>query len=516
MRCSRLGLFLSLVLGSVALGFAPASAAGHSADAAASPKSSATAAPLVPEAVTSHTIVLDGKTLAYTARAATITLKTDNGDPTARMFYTAYTLDNANPNSRPLTFFYNGGPGSSTIWLRMGSFGPVRVQIGDPEITPPPPYRYDDNPYCLLDKTDEVFIDAPTTGFSRIIGSGKPKDFYGVDQDRAAFVQFVRTYITQNNRWNSPKFLFGESYGTTRSAALADALQEEGIGLNGVVLLSTILNFNLDWNIEDAPESIGGGDWAYPLYLPTEAATAWYHKKVAASDLPSFLHQVEGFALGEYLDALAKGASLGPAERADVIRKLHQYTGLSTQYITESNLRIPYLRFQSELLRESGQIVGRIDTRYRTYSLDIVEASPDWDPSDAAMTDAFTATFNQYVTQDLHYDAGIPYRTVAYRYTRDWDWKHDGVEPTNVAPDLAAAMTKNPHLRVFSANGYFDFATPYFATVYTLNHLNLAPALQGHITYGFYQSGHMVYLHPPALAAFRADLERWYDGVLQR
>lgn len=506
---------LGLLLGAIALACSVTPALAQKGDPSPQPSPAvATPAPPIADAVTHHTLVLDGKTLAYIARAGTITIKTETGDPTARMFYTAYTLEGADPSARPVTFFYNGGPGSSTIWLRMGSFGPVRVTTSDAEVTPPAPYHYGDNPYSLLDRTDEVFIDAPATGFSRIIGVGKPKGFFGVDQDVAAFGQFVQTYLTQNARWNSPKFLFGESYGTTRSAALADYLQDKGIGLNGVVLLSTILNFNLDWGIEQAPGSIGGGDWAYPLYLPTEAATAWYHRQVAATDLQTFLSGAEHFAMGEYLDALAKGAMLDSAERSDVIRKLHEYTGLSQQYIAESNLRIPYDRFQSELLRSSGKIVGRLDSRFYSYSLDLVSASPDWDPADVALTDAYTATFNQYVSADLHYNAEIPYLPTNYTGTRPWDFKHNKVEPTNVAPDLADAMTKNPHLRVFSANGYYDFATPYFATVYTLNHLNLPAALQPHITYGFYQSGHMVYAHAAALAAFRADLERWYDTVL--
>jgi carboxypeptidase C (cathepsin A) len=470
----------------------------------------------IPDAVTHHTLMLDGKSLAYTARAGTIVLRNDKGQPTCRMFYTAYTLDGADPNTRPITFFYNGGPGSSTIWLRMGSFGPVRVVTSDAQVTPPAPYRYENNPYSLLDATDEVFVDAPATGFSRIIGVGTPKEFFGVDQDVAAFGQFVQSYITNFDRWNSPKFLFGESYGTTRSAALASYLEDKGIDLNGIVLLSTILNFNLDWEINFDPVSIGGGDWGYVLYLPTEAAVAWYHHKVSAPSLPAFLHQVENFAMGEYLDALAKGAQLSAAERDDVVRKLHQYTGLSEQYLRESNLRVPYLRFETELLRGSGQVVGRLDARFATYSLDVVGNEPEWDPADVATSGAFTATFNQYVRQDLHYEPDIPYLTVNYRATRPWDFKHNGVEPTNVAPDLAAAMTENPHLRVFSANGYFDFATPYFATVYTLNHLNLSPTLQRHISYGFYQSGHMVYLHTPALAEFRRDLESWYASVLHR
>jgi carboxypeptidase C (cathepsin A) len=486
------------------------------------PPASAHSAPLIPaappDAVTHHNLVLDGKTLHYTARVGQITLYDDERHPTARMSYVAYTLDGANPSDRPVTFFYNGGPGSSTVWLHMGSFAPVRLLAPDAHVPPPPPYRMTmNNPYSLLDVTDEVFVDAPSTGFGRLIGAGKPKDFFGVDQDARAFAQFIQTYITTFGRWNSPKFLFGESYGTTRSAVVAAVLQEQGIQLNGIVLLSSILNFALDWGTNFSPTDIGGGDWAYVLYLPSEAATAWYHH--ALPDRPAhlrpFLEQVQHFALTEYLQALADGSTLSPSVRADVVRKLHEYTGLSERYIENSNLRWPYWRFENELLRNQGKIVGRLDSRYETGTLDREAESPPWDPADVAMTPIFTALFNEYVRQTLDYHPTVPYRIVNYgQELRNWDFKHHGVEPTNVAPDLAETMVQNPHLRVFSANGYYDFATPYFATVYTLEHLNLSPSLQRNITFGFYESGHMVYMNEAALRQFHDDLERWYRSVL--
>ncbi|MGA7354464.1 MAG: hypothetical protein WBW76_03445, partial [Candidatus Cybelea sp.] len=343
--------------------------------------------PGTPDAVTHHTLTLDGRTLAYTARAGTITLRNVDDQPQARVFYTAYTLDGASPTKRAVTFLYNGGPGSSTMWLRMGSFGPVRVATGDGTLTGPPPYRLVDNPYSLLDKTDLVFIDMPGSGYGRFIGVGTRKDFWGVDQDADAFAQFIQRYLTNFNRWNSPRFLFGESYGTTRSSVLASDLQDRGIGLNGIVLLSSFLNSNIDYN-DGAP--VGGGDWAYILYLPTEAATAWYHHALSgAPSLSALLSEVENFALGEYLDALGQGAQLAPDRYNDVVAKLRQYTGLSDQYIRNSNLRIPYDRFQNELLRERGMTVGRIDSRFRTYVLDRVAVSPDWDATDAAIDSAF-------------------------------------------------------------------------------------------------------------------------------
>ncbi len=488
------------------------------------PVAAAAAAPppipkLTPDAVTHHTIVLGGRSLAYAARAGTITLRNTDDQATARIFYTAYTLDGAEPAHRPVTFLYNGGPGSSTIWLRMGSFGPVRVQAGsNGTITPGPPYNLASNRYSLLDTTDLVFIDMPGSGYGRIIGAGKPKDFWGVDQDADAFAQFIQRYLTNFNRWNSPKFLFGESYGTTRSAVLSGVLAQRGIGLNGIVLLSSFLNPSVDYN-DGAP--IGGGDWAYVLYLPTETATAWYHHAVPGSPgLSGLIDETKRFALGEYLDGLAAGAQIDPNRYNDIVAKLHRYTGLSEQYIRNSNLRIPYDRFENELLRQRGITVGRLDGRFATYVLDRPEISPDWDATDAAIDSAFVSTGNYYMQQVLKYDPPLLYRSeiydLIYADGNSWDFKHGGNPQTfNVAPDLAQTMTYNPRLKIFSANGYFDFATPFFATQYVLTHLYIAPALQRNITYGFYESGHMVYLHPAALAKFHADLERWYAMVLR-
>jgi carboxypeptidase C (cathepsin A) len=266
-------------------------------------------------------------------------------------------------------------------------------------------------------------------------------------------------------------------------------------------------------------DTSGGGDWAFVLYLPTEAATAWYHDKIPNKprDLPAFLHQVEHFAMSEYLSALAKGAQLPATEKANVVRRLHEYLGVSSQYVINSNLRIPYWRYQNELLRTQNKVIGRLDSRFDTYQLDAAAEAPNWDPTDVSISSAFVAAANQYYREDLKYESSLPYRANIYAIISqngDWDFKHRGAEPTNVAPDLAEAMTQNPHLHVFSANGYYDFATPYFSTVYTLNHLNLAPALQKNISYGFYDGGHMMYLHPPSLALLKHDLARWYDEVL--
>ncbi|GAC1657272.1 MAG: peptidase S10 [Vulcanimicrobiaceae bacterium] len=473
----------------------------------------------IPDAVTHHAVQVQGTSIPYTARAGTLTLKNAKEDVTARMFYVAYTKDGADPNRRPVTFFYNGGPGSSTVWLHMGSYGPTKIATVNGAPTGGPPFRMVNNNDSLLDKTDEVFIDAPNTGYSRVIGKGEAKDFMGVDQDARAFSQFIQRYLSKNNRWNSPKFLFGESYGTTRDCVLANMLQHAGVQLNGVILLSSILNFGLHGL--GGPQPIAAGDWAYVLYLPTEAATAWYHHKAIGGgrSLPAFLREVEEFASGEYMHALAQGSDLGPAETDRVVEGLHRYLGLSRRYIRESNLRIPYLRYSKELLRNENTIVGRYDSRFTTFDIDGAAENPSWDPSDVGMSGAFVGGFNQYIRQTLGYKSDLQYRPTAYGdlLGARWDMHHDGNDPpANVAPDLAEAMSANPHLRVFSANGRYDFATPYFATVYTLGHLQIAPALQKHITYGFYASGHMVYLNPQAQAAFKADLARWYDDEARR
>jgi len=472
-----------------------------------------------PDAVTSHTVAVGGRPIAYTARAGTLALHDQNNVVTARVFYTAYTVDGANASTQPVTFIYNGGPGSSTMWLRMGSFGPVRVHAPDAAPSANAPYSITDNPYTLLDKSDLVFIDMPDSGFGRIV-AGKEKDFFGVDQDAAAFGQFIQNYLGTFGRWNSPKFIFGESYGTTRSGVLADWLLNHGITLNGVILQSSILNFGIDYGNGDP---IGGGDWPYVLYLPTEAATAWYHNKVPnrPGNIATFVSGAEQFAMGEYLDALYKGDKVSSAERNDVIRKLSGFLGISEQFIRDANLRVSYDRFQRELLRPQHMVAGRLDGRYQTYDLDnAAREGPAWDPTDSTIDAPYTTAVNSYLRGDLKYNPPIPYRAniydIIYSGDSSWDFSHNKRYPTNVAPDLADVMAQNPRLRVFSANGYYDFATPFFATDYTLRHLNLNSALQSNITYGYYEAGHMIYLSDSALATYKADLSRWYDSALGR
>ena len=473
--------------------------------------------PATPDAVSHHVNRVNGQAIAYSARAGTITLRNDKDQITARMFYVAYTKDGADLGKRPITFFYNGGPGSSTIWLRMASYGPVRVQVTNGAATPPAPYNLVDNHDSILDKTDEVFVDAPNTGYSRVIGYGDPKDFMGVDQDGRAFTQFIERYLTQFNRWDSPKFLFGESYGTTRDAVLVNMLQDANVQINGVVFQSSILNFGLTGLGGFDP--IGGGDWAYVLYLPSEAATAWYHHRIPGQrgSLSSFLSVVQSFAGGEYLHALEAGDTLDAATRNDVVRKLHNYLGLSETYIRDAHMRIPYYTFEKQLMRDKDIVLGRYDSRYALYDTDRMGDYPNSDPSDVGMNSAVVSTWNEYVRDQLHYDTNLQYRPTSYGplLGARWDMHHEGQDPpANVVPDLAQAMSENPHLQIFSANGYYDFATPYFATWYTLNHMDIAPALAKNILFRSYESGHMIYLSPSARQAYKADLDRWYDKTL--
>jgi carboxypeptidase C (cathepsin A) len=473
---------------------------------------------LVPDAVTHHTLRLNGRVLAYTARAGTIVLRDDDEHPMATMFYTAYTLDAKTPSRRPVTFLYNGGPGSATIWLRMGSFGPKRVVIApNAGITRPAPFALVDNRYTLLDASDLVFVDMPASGYSRIWPGYDAKKVFGSDNDVHAFAQFIERYITTFGRWNSPKFLFGESYGTPRSAMLVDYLQNDGISINGVVLQSSLLNYQF------APAYVFGGaattDWEFIFALPTEAAAAWYHRAAvgAPKSLDAYMTQMRRFAMGEYRQTLLQGNQLAPGDFDAMVNRLHAYLGVSTQYIRNANLRISSARYIAELRRERGQTAGIYDARYLMYSLDNAEETPSLEPTDAAIDGPYRAMSSVYLRNELRYKTTLTYllsASAAIQKSGPWDFKHNDELPLNTAPDLAEAMTFNPHLRVFSANGYYDSVTPFLATVYTLQHLNLAAPLTAHISYGFYPSGHMIYLNTAALAQFHRDLERWYAATL--
>ncbi|MGA9852431.1 MAG: peptidase S10 [Gammaproteobacteria bacterium] len=474
---------------------------------------SAAPAPKEEKVTTQHSVTINGQTIKYTATAGTLLLRDDKGNPTASVFYVAYTKDGVGDTKhRPVTFLYNGGPGSSSIWLHMGAFGPMRVVVNDAAPTPPPPYDLVPNQYSLLDKSDLVFIDAVGTGFSTILGNATGKDFWGVDEDVKAFGQFIERYITVNNRWNSPKYLLGESYGTTRSANLVDYLQQQGVAMNGVILQSTILNYG---------DTFPGTDLEYISYLPSYAAIAWYHDKLAnkPADLPAFLQQVRAFARGEYADALYQGSSLPAAEYNDVLAKLQQYTGLSEQYLKNANLRVDPSRFRAELLRDDDRIMGRYDARFEGINMDNAEEFPDYDPSDTSISPAFTAAWYWYLQNNLNYKSDTPYKVTNFQIIRSWDWKHPlpgrpsfFMPPLpDVAANLGQAMRENPHLKVFSANGWFDLATPFFKTEFDLDQLDLPPDIYKNISFYYYPSGHMIYLYVPALKQYKSDLAKFYD-----
>src|SRR6478672_10101793 len=465
---------------------------------------------------TRHSAAVSGRTIPYTASAGTLTIRDNAGKPKASIFYTAYTADGAASSQRPVMFFYNGGPGSASLWLRMGSFGPMRLATGNPESIRPAPFNFGANPDTLLGSTDMVFIDAPGTGSSRPLGDSKGSDFYGVDQDADAFARAIIRYVTKFSRWDSPKFLFGESYGTTRSGALAYQLQDRGLALNGVVLLSSIMNYG---------RRQPGLDRDYLNYLPSYAATAWYHHKMAnpPATVEQAAAEARAFAQGPYAAALEKGQTISPEERDSVAQKLGALTGLSPDFIQRANLRVDLSRFRKELLRNERETIGRYDSRYTGVDPDAAGDSPDYDASDTAISGAFIGTLNTYLSRDLNYETNLAYRASASEEEGfKWDWNHKApgarqpLQTPDTALDLAAAMRENPYLKVLSLNGWYDMATPFFGTEYDLNHMMLEPAQQRNLEFRYYPSGHMVYLNPDALHAMRLDVERFiYEAVGQ-
>ena len=431
--------------------------------------------------------------------------KTKNAPkPEAAMFYTAYFKQGAPSAARPITFLFNGGPGSSTVWLRMGAFGPVRVVTADARHAPGAPYGTVNNDQSLLDASDLVFIDAPGTGFSRIAGKDKEKAFYGVDQDIHAFTDFITQFLTKYGRWNSPKYVFGESYGTMRGAGLALSLQKADVDLNGLVLLSDILNWDF---MPDDPQLNPGIDMPYIVALPTYAATAWYFNKVPnrPADLRTFLAQVEAFATDDYAHALMEGNDLPAADRQRIAQQLAAFTGLSVPYLLKTNLRIEYGAFQKELLGNQELTTGTLDTRFVGATLDPLSKVASYDPQGSAIGAAYLAAWHTYVRDTLGYDPGIQYKSGIPIYGK-WDYKHEppGADKPlimlpNVLPDLAIAMKQNPMLKVMVNGGYYDVSTPYFEGKMEMRHLPIPQNLRGNIEYKYYESGHMVYVHPPTL-----------------
>ncbi len=491
------------------------------------------------EVSSSGTVTIGGKVIAYQAVAGTLVVHGPGWDdvawreqaaapnpekdkeglpPEASIFYTAYFRQDAGGKqsagkqaggtNRPLMFIYNGGPGSATLWLHMGAFGPRRVVVSEDGHTPPAPYPVVNNAFSPLDVADLVFIDAPGAGFSRIAGKDKEKAFWGVDNDAHAFARFIQQFLNKYGRWNSPKYLFGESYGTTRSAVLANELAGNySIDLNGVILLSTILNFDLS---VDSPGFNPGVDSAYITALPTMAATAWYHKRLPGTrpaDLEPFLKEVEKFAVTEYASALQQGGRLDQAGRQHIAEKLSGYLGLPVDYLLKSDLRVSGGQFSQQLQLPGGLTTGRIDTRYSGPSLDLLSKEAQYDPMITSVGSAYVAAWNDYSRTTLKFPAEDGFKIFAPVFPA-WDMAHQAPgmplpftgQTTNVMLDLATAMKQNPNLKVLNTGGYFDLATPYFEGVYEMEHLPLPDELRANIEYKYFPSGHMVYLNEPALS----------------
>lgn len=461
---------------------------------------------------THHSVTIDGHTIGYTATAGTILLRGKHNKPTGVMFYVAYTRDGVHDLARrPVTFLYNGGPGSSSIWLHMGGLGPYRVNVTDAGSTPPAPYSITPNHESLLGNSDLVFIDAMGTGYSHTVGEGKYKMFWGVNQDVRAFGQFIERYLTKYHRWNSPKFLYGESYGTTRSAALAKWLQNNGAALNGVILQSSILNY-----FRSAP----GSDLKYIYYLPSYAAIAWHHNKVPhkAADLPAFVKQAQAFTNGAYAMALLQGDRLPKAKRDAIVARMHQFTGLPVEYLERANLRVTPSEFRKELLLSQRKHLGRYDARYAGADKSAISSRARFDPSSKFISPAFVSAFHWYLQHVLHFKSDRLYKVSNHQAIHDWDWRRGrGASQAlpYVAGDLADAMRRNPDLRVLSENGYFDLATPFHGTEYDLDHMLLPPALRKNVQFAFFRSGHMIYLNPKALSAMKKVLDRFYTHTLR-
>ena len=456
---------------------------------------------------------LNGLMLPETGEKPLDPTKPDEAPPTARMFYTAYFKKGAVPEMRPVMFFYNGGPGSSTMWLHMGSFGPRRVVTTDTQHDAAAPYKMVSNEYSLLDASDLVFIDAPGTGFSRILGKDKEKAFWGTDQDAHAFERFIRRFLTKFDRWNSPKYLFGESYGTPRSAVLSAMLHN--VDLNGIVLLSAILSFD---NSVDGPRWNPGVDQPYALALPTYAASAFYHRKLPQQPpaLEPFLKTVESFAMGDYMSALLEGSELSEARKQAIAAKLHQYTGLPVAYLLKANLRVSGGAFSKTLQDPDGITIGRLDSRYQGPDLNRLSEEAEYDPQSNAISSAYTTAINRYLRNDLKYGENDTYKPSAYGEPGfQWDLRHQapGGPPaqeaesgTNVMPDLATAMKANPKMKVLLSGGYYDLATPFFEGMYEMHHLPIPDSLQANISYRYYEAGHMVYVNEGVLKQFHDDI----------
>jgi carboxypeptidase C (cathepsin A) len=476
-------------------------------------KKPAAEAPKSEQSVTQHSLAIGGKTISYTATAGTLVVRDDKDEAYASIGYVAYTLRDAAAAKRPLTFAYNGGPGGSSVLLHMGALGPRRVVTADAGPTPLP-YRVVDNAYSLLDKSDLVMIDPVGTGLSHAVGAAKDKDFWTVDTDIESISRFIEQYVSANGRWSSAKYLLGESYGSTRSAGIVDYLQtHDGMAFNGVVLVSVALDLDalIPWPANDRP---------YIYELPTFAAVAAYHHMLPhqPAQLEPFLDEVRKFALGEYAAALLEGDALGDAKRDAVAAKLHEYTGLSADFVKQAQLRVRNSQFTQELFRERHRITGQLDGRFTGSPFDLLSEDAEHDPALEYTSLPFAAAFLDYYHGDLKFGQGKTYRLLNYDANAAWDFKHKtpGGAPlpfVNTGPDLAHAMLVNPHLRVLVANGIYDLTTSFLGTEAQIDHLGLEPAARSRIQVKLYEAGHMMYLHEPSLQQFKADVAAFVDAT---
>ena len=465
------------------------------------------------QSVTQHQIRVDGETIRYTATTGWLIQKKDD-KPVARFGYTAYTRGgDYRPGERPLLFAFNGGPGSSSIWLRMGILGPQRAIINDAGYAPPPPARRVDNDYSIIDVADLVMIDPVGTGFSQPIGEAEGSMFWGVDQDIESVGEFIKQYITENARWASPKFILGQSYGAVRGAGLAHYLQSRhGMHLNGLIMISPFLD-------AAAGRDGVGLDLPHALFLSTFAATAWYHDALdqRPAELEPFLDQVERFALDEYLPALTAGYTIDPERKRAIATRLAAYTGVSAEYWEQADLRVSHLQYLQELQRTDRLITGRIDSRFIGPSINPLSDTMDYDPFFPAIGPAYTATFLDYLHNDLDFGRDLEYKISAWPL--DWDWRHRGPDgdrqvAVNLLPDLAMAMTMNPGLHLHIQQGYFDMATPVGATNYYVRHLDIPPEARERIRVDYYYAGHMMYLHQPSMLKYRDDLVAFIESAI--
>ncbi len=466
--------------------------------------------PEEPPVVTQHEIKVQGKTLAYTVTTGLMPINNEKGEKEADIFFMAYTLDNTGSAShRPLMFSFNGGPGSASVWLHLGALGPKRVQMLEDGNLPAPPYRAVENEYTWLEQTDLVFIDPVGTGYSRPAKPDLGPKFWGLKGDIESVGEFIRMYLTRYQRWISPLFLVGESYGTTRAAGLAGHLIEKGIAMNGILLVSSILNFQTALFGK-------GNDLPYILFLPTYTATAWYHQRLSddlQQSLPKTLAEVEAWAETGYATALAKGDALSTRARQETINRLARYTGLSKRFIEDNDLRIEIFRFCKELLRDQKRTVGRLDSRIKGRDALNSTEKPDFDPSMTAIRPPYTAVLNDYLRRELGYKSDLEYYILGGGINTSWDWAvKQGYADTSEA--LRSAFAKNPYMQLFVASGYYDLATPYFATRYTLSHLGLDPDLRANITTADYEAGHMMYIHNASLAKLKADVTEFLKKAL--